>query len=168
MQDCFWAFLAGFGVIEGGAKYIGKNGSDCMLLITCVINSTKFNKIHWKKWLGLHMSAFMWDSYFILPAIGRICWLDVAYVACHSCKLACLAVSWGILCLIWGYPEPNYGHQVLHLEIRSWLSKKKWWHAPMQAYSLAFLTKFLSLKTIQNTSEKMGPIACCSLQGLSN
>ena len=42
MQDCFWAFLAGFGVIEGGAKYIGKNGSDCMLFFTWVIKLMKF------------------------------------------------------------------------------------------------------------------------------
>ena len=32
--------------------------------------------------------------------------------------------------------------------------KKKWCHAPMQVYFLAFLTDFSSLKTIQNTSEK--------------
>ena len=49
--------------------------------------------------------------------------------------------------------------------IGSWLSQKKWRHAPMQGYSWPFLNDFFPQETIQNTSEKIGPIACCSLHG---
>ena len=38
----------------------------------------------------------------------------------------------------------------------------------MQVYFVAFLTDVFARKTIQNTWEKMGPIACCALHGSSN
>ena len=36
-----------------------------------------------------------------------------------------LGYAWAILCPIWGQPEPNYGHQVLHFEMRLWVSQQK-------------------------------------------
>ena len=41
MQDYFWPFLTDFLFTEDHTKYIGKNGSDCMLFFTWVIKLMK-------------------------------------------------------------------------------------------------------------------------------
>ena len=55
MQDCFWAVLAVFGFIEDYAKYIGKNGSDCMLFFTWVINLINTKKLRSTRLCAKHI-----------------------------------------------------------------------------------------------------------------
>ena len=93
------------------------------------------------------MFVSLGDACFISPATGRICRLEFAYMACHWRKLACLALSWAILGPTCGHPEPNYGHQGLHFEIRSAKIHRKNWiglHIRSKKSSATLLVAILS------------------------